>query len=49
VRRSGSKAKAVIVHRILARDTVDERVLQVLARKDAKQEDFMALLERSRQ
>lgn len=45
VRRQGSKAKTVIVHRILARGTVDERVLKVLENKEAKQEDFMALLE----
>ena len=44
VRRQGNKSKRVIVHRILAKDTVDERVLSVLDRKGATQESFMTLL-----
>jgi SNF2 family DNA or RNA helicase len=44
VHRSGSKASAVFVHRILAKDTVDERVLSVLGKRDAEQADFLKLL-----
>lgn len=45
VRRSGNKSKTVIVHRILASDTVDERVLSVLDRRGADQADFMSVLQ----
>jgi hypothetical protein len=45
VRRSGSKSKHVIVHRILARDTVDERVLSVLDDREATQDGFMRVLQ----
>lgn len=44
VHRSGSRALTVFVHRILARGTVDERVLEVLEKRDATQNDFLALL-----
>lgn len=44
VRRSGSKSKHVVVHRILARGTVDERVLKVLDDRAATQANFMQLL-----
>jgi len=44
VRRSGSKSKHVIVHRILARSTVDERVLKVLDDRASTQANFMQLL-----
>jgi hypothetical protein len=44
VRRSGSKSKHVIVHRILARGTVDERVLKVLDDRASTQANFMQLL-----
>lgn len=44
VRRSGSKAKVVTVHRILARGTVDERVIKVLDNRMRDQKDFLTLL-----
>lgn len=44
VRRQGNKSKHVIVHRILARNTLDERMLRVLDRREATQADFMSLL-----
>lgn len=45
VHRQGSKSSKVIVHRILARNTVDERVLAVLDARDKDQQSFMKLLE----
>jgi len=48
VRRSGNKSNHVIVHRILARDTVDERVLEVLDSRDRNQQSFMKLLKELR-
>lgn len=44
VRRSGNKADTVTVHRILARNTIDERVIKVLDNRDAEQKDFLELL-----
>jgi SNF2 family DNA or RNA helicase len=44
VKRSGNKSKHVVLHRILARGTVDERVLKVLDDRSAVQANFMALL-----
>jgi SNF2 family DNA or RNA helicase len=44
VRRSGNQRKSVIVHRILARNTVDERAIEVLDSRDKAQRDFMAAL-----
>lgn len=44
VRRSGNKNERVIVHRILARDTIDEQVIKVLDKRDREQRDFMKLL-----
>ena len=44
VRRQGSKSKRVFVHRILARNTLDQRMLQVLDNREAVQTEFMALL-----
>ena len=44
IKRSGNKSKTVVVHRILARDTVDERVLSVLDARDKAQSGFMAML-----
>lgn len=44
VRRQGNEAEAVTVHRILVRDSVDERVLKVIDRKDKSQADFMSAL-----
>ena len=46
--RQGQKADTVIVHRIIAKDTVDSRVLQVLNDKDATQNNFLSLLKRMR-
>jgi SNF2 family DNA or RNA helicase len=42
--RQGQKADTVIVHRLIAKDTVDERVLRVLNNKDATQSSFLTLL-----
>ena len=42
--RQGQQAATVIVHRIVAADTVDQRVLRVLNSKDAVQNDFLTLL-----
>jgi SNF2 family DNA or RNA helicase len=42
--RQGQRADTVIVHRIIAKDTVDQRVLQVLNNKDATQSSFLTLL-----
>jgi hypothetical protein len=44
IRRSGSKAKHVTIHRILARGTVDERVIEVLGERETAQINFMAVL-----
>lgn len=44
VRRSGSKAKTVTLHRILARGTVDEKVVQVLDSRERDQDSFLAML-----
>lgn len=42
--RQGQQASTVIVHRIIAKETVDERVLSVLNSKDATQSSFLSLL-----
>lgn len=44
VRRSGNKKSAVTVHRILARGTVDERVVKVLDARERSQDSFMEML-----
>lgn len=44
VRRQGNKAQRVFLYRILARGTLDERVLQVLDGRDKDQNSFMKLL-----
>jgi hypothetical protein len=44
VQRSGSKSKTVFLHRILARGTVDERVIKILDQRAVAQADFMGLL-----
>lgn len=44
VYRQGTSADTVIVHRIVAKDTLDERVIQVLNNKDKTQSDFLKLL-----
>ena len=46
IRRSGNKSKTVVVHRILAKNTVDSRVLEVLDGRDRNQQSFMGLLNR---
>lgn len=47
VRRQGNKAQSVTVYRILCQDTVDERVIKVLATHDRAQASFMTALQRS--
>lgn len=42
--RQGQTSKHVIVYRIIAKDTVDERVLSVLNAKDSSQSAFLAIL-----
>jgi len=44
VRRQGSRSNTVTLHRIIARGTIDEDVLEVLDKKDADQSDFLKLL-----
>lgn len=48
IRRQGSKSKRVWVHRILARGTLDERMLTVLDDREAKQANFMKMLKAMR-
>jgi len=42
--RQGQRADTVIVHRIIAKDTVDQRVQRVLNAKDSTQSSFLTLL-----
>ena len=44
VRRSGSTAATVTLHRILARNTLDERVIKVVENRDADQGAFLEML-----
>lgn len=44
VRRSGSKAETVTLHRVLARGTVDERAIKVLEQREAEQHSFLEML-----
>lgn len=46
--RQGQRAETVVVHRILARGTLDERMLQVLDHKGADMASFMNLLQNLR-
>lgn len=46
--RQGQRAETVIVHRILARGTLDERMLQVLDTKGTDMANFMNLLQNLR-
>jgi hypothetical protein len=46
VRRSGNKKSAVTLHRILVRDSVDERVIKVLDNRDREQVNFLTALRR---
>lgn len=48
VYRQGQKAANVIVHRIIAKDTLDERVLRVLDAKEKTQADFLTMLKEMR-
>lgn len=48
VQRQGSSSKRVFLHRILARNTVDERAIRVLDAREAHQEDFMQMLKSMR-
>ena len=45
IRRQGSAHSSVIIHRILARGTVDERVVRRLNEREGEMIDFMELLE----
>lgn len=44
VRRSGSRAETVTLHRVLARETVDERVIKVLEQREEGQHTFLEML-----
>ena len=46
VLRQGNTEKRVFIHNIIARDTVDEVVLQVLRSKNQKQSDLFEALKR---
>ena len=46
VRRQGSKAARVTVHRILALDTLDEKIISVLDSRDRSQTAFMDMLKK---
>lgn len=48
VRRQGNKSKRVWVHRILARNTLDSRMIKVLDQREKTQEDFHNLLKNLR-
>lgn len=47
--RQGQQADTVVVHRLIAVDTVDQRVLRVLNTKDATQSSFLTLLKQMKQ
>jgi len=47
--RQGQKSFRVVVHRILAKDTLDEKMPLVLGKKGADMNDFMSLLQNLRQ
>jgi len=44
VRRRGNKKDTVTIHRILARNTIDERMAKLLERSDLDQSNFLQLL-----
>ena len=48
IRRQGSSHTSVVIHRILARNTVDERVVKKLDEREGEMIDFMELLEELR-
>ena len=45
--RQGQKSKTVVIHHIIAKGTVDERVLKVLTDKNATQEELMLAVKAS--
>lgn len=45
IRRSGSKHSTVFIHRCIARDTVDERVVDKLNEREGEMIDFTSLLQ----
>jgi hypothetical protein len=49
IRRQGSSHASVIIHRILARGTVDERVIRKLDEREGEMIDFMELLQELRE
>lgn len=49
IRRQGSKHGSVVIHRLLARGTVDERIVRKLATNESEMVDFMQLLMELRQ
>ena len=49
IRRQGSSHASVIIHRILARGTVDERVVRKLDEREGEMIDFMELLQELRE
>lgn len=44
VRRSGNRAQTVTLHRILARNTIDEKVIKVLEKREVGQHAFLEML-----
>lgn len=49
VYRQGQKSRAVFVYRIVAKNTLDEKVITVLGKKDATQQSLLTALSRHRQ
>lgn len=49
IRRQGSAHSSVVIHRILAKATVDERVVEKLNEREGEMIDFMSLLQEMRQ
>ncbi len=49
IRRQGNKSKRVFVHRILARNTLDQRVVKILNSRESKQDAFMTVLKNMRE
>lgn len=49
VYRQGQKARHVLVYHIVARGTIDERIMQTLTKKDRTQQDLLTALHRHRE
>ncbi len=49
IRRQGSSHSSVVIHRLLARGTVDERVVKRLGEREEEMIDFMELLQELRE